>query len=90
MEQVDEKPWCTAEALRPIRQIDVGGMVIGIAMPDPILAEGKGMKISGEQEIGDELLKRVKIYKYIPAPAEGQYRTALVREYRNSREQGGW
>lgn len=59
-----------AEALRQIRQVDVDGIVIGIAMLDPIHTEVKRMKISGKKEIGDELLKRVKIYNYIPASAE--------------------
>ncbi len=59
-----EKPCCAAEAPRRIRPVDVGGMTIGIAMLDLILTDVKGMKISGKKEIGDELLKRVKVYNY--------------------------
>ncbi len=83
---MDEKPCCAAEALRRIRQVDVGSIVIGIAMLDPILTEVKRMKISGEKEIGDELLKRVKIYNYIPASAEMKYQAALLREYHKLQE----
>lgn len=83
---VNGKPCCAAEALRRIRPVDVGGMVIGIAMLDPILTVVKGMKISGEKEIGDELLERVKIYNYVPASAEAKYQAALLREYRNLQE----
>ncbi|MDD1705476.1 MAG: hypothetical protein LUQ12_00380 [Methanoregulaceae archaeon] len=85
---MDEKPCCTAEALRRITRVDVGGVVVGIAMLDPILKEVEAMKRSGEREIGDELLKRVKMYNYIPPRAEEEYRTALMREYRKSQERG--
>jgi hypothetical protein len=83
---MNEKPCCAAEALRRIRPVDIGGMTIGIAMLDPILTDVKGLKISGEKEIGDELLKRVKIYNYVPASAEPKYQAALLREYRNLQE----
>ena len=85
---VDEKPCCAADALRRIRQIDVGGVAVGITMLDPILAEIKAMNLTGEKEIGEELMKRVKIYNYVPPRAEEQYRTALVREYKMSQERG--
>jgi hypothetical protein len=85
---MNEKPCCTAEALRRITPVDVGSVVVGIAMVDPILKEVEAMKISGEREIGDELMKRVKIFNYIPPRAEEQYRTALMREYLKSQERG--
>lgn len=81
MAPVDEKPCCEAEALRRIRQVDVGGIVVGISMLDHILTEVKAMDLSSEKETGRELLQRVKIYNYIPAPAEEKYRTALLQEY---------
>ena len=88
MVPVDEKPCCAAEALRRIRQVDVGGVVVGIAMLDRIIEEVTEMNLAGEKEIGDELVKRVKIYNYIPSRAEEKYRTALVREFTMSRERG--
>ncbi len=81
MVRVDEKPCCEAEALRRIRQVDVGGIVVGISMLDHILAEVREMELPDEKEIGRELLKRVKIYNYIPASAEEKYRIALLEEY---------
>lgn len=81
MVPVDEKPCCEAEALRRIRQIAVGGIVVGISMLDHILAEVRGMELPDEKEIGRELLQRVKIYNYIPASAEEKYRIALLQEY---------
>lgn len=88
MVPVDEKPCCAAEALRRVRQVEVGDVVIGITMLDDILREVRAMNLSNEKSIGNELLKRVKIYNYVPARAEEQYRTALVREYRTSQERG--
>ncbi len=88
MVRVDKKPCCAAEALRRIRQVDVGGVVVGIVMLDTIIEEVTAMNLAGEKETGDELMKRVKIYNYIPARAEEQYRTALVREFTVSRKRG--
>ncbi|HOW33397.1 MAG TPA: hypothetical protein PLN32_02950 [Methanoregulaceae archaeon] len=81
MAPVDEKPCCEAEALRRIRQVDVGGIVVGISMLDHILAEVREMELPDEKETGRELLKRLKIYNYIPASAEEKYRIALLQEY---------
>ncbi|OPX65895.1 MAG: hypothetical protein A4E36_02177 [Methanoregulaceae archaeon PtaB.Bin009] len=78
---MDEKPCCEVEALRRIRQIDVGGIVVGISMLDHILSEVREMELPDEREIGRELLKRVKIYNYIPSSAEEKYRIALLEEY---------
>lgn len=88
MARVDEKPCCAADALRRIRQVDVGGIVIGISMFDHILAEVKALNLTAEKEIGDELLKRVKIYNYVPVSAEEKYRIALLREYRKNSGEG--
>ncbi len=78
-----EKPCCAAEALRRIRRVEVGEVVVGLAMLDDILAEIIDLGLSGETAIGDELLKQVKIYNYIPKEAESLYRAALLREYRD-------
>jgi hypothetical protein len=85
---VDEKPCCAADALRRIRQVDVGGVVVGIAMLDSVIADIAAMNPATVKEIGDELMERVKIYNYIPARAEEQYRRALVREFTTSQERG--
>jgi len=82
---VDEKPCCAAEALRRIRRVDVGGIVVGISMLDHIIAEVKAVDPSSEREIERELQKRVKISNYVPAPAEEKYRIALLREYQKYR-----
>ncbi|MCC7555045.1 MAG: hypothetical protein KO254_02820 [Methanoculleus marisnigri] len=78
-----EKPCCAAEALRRVRRIEVGGVVVGLAMLDDILADTVARNLSGETAIGDELIKQVKIYNYIPKGAEPLYRAALLCEYQN-------
>ena len=78
-----EKPCCAAEALRRVRRIDVGGVVVGLAMLDDILADTVARNLPGETAIGDELIKQVKIYNYIPKEAEPLYRAALLLDYQN-------
>jgi hypothetical protein len=78
-----EKPCCAAEALRRVRRIEVGGVVVGLAMLDDILADTVALAPSGETAVGDELIKQVKIYNYIPKEAEPLYRAALLCEYQN-------
>ncbi|MDN7024040.1 hypothetical protein FGU65_03895 [Methanoculleus sp. FWC-SCC1] len=76
-----EKPCCAAEALRRIRRIEVGEVVVGLAMLDDILADVIDLGLAGETAIGDELIRQVKIYNYVPKEAEPIYRAALLREY---------
>ncbi|OPY43918.1 MAG: hypothetical protein A4E42_01190 [Methanoregulaceae archaeon PtaU1.Bin222] len=76
-----DKPCCTAEALRRIRQVDVGGITVGLAMLDDIIDEVQGLHLASKDAIGEELLKRVKVYNYIPPAVTEKYRIALLREY---------
>jgi hypothetical protein len=78
-----EKPCCAAEAMRRIRRIEVGGVVVGLVMLDDILADMVARNLSDETAIGDELLKQVKIYNYVPKEAEPLYRAALLLTYQN-------
>lgn len=78
-----EKPCCAAEAMRRIRRIEVGEVVVGLAMLDDILADVAESDLSGDTAIGDALIKQVKIYNYVPKEAEPLYRAALLAEYRN-------
>lgn len=77
----DDKPCCVAEAMRRIRQIEVGGIVVGLAMLDDAIDEVREMHLAGADAIANELLKKVKIYNYVPGAAEETYRAALLREY---------
>jgi hypothetical protein len=78
-----EKPCCAAEAMRRIRRIEVGEVVVGLTMLNDILADVIDLDLASDTAIGDALIKQVKIYNYIPEEAEPLYRTALLAEYRN-------
>jgi hypothetical protein len=78
-----EKPCCAAEAMRRIRRIEVGGVVVGLAMLDDILEDVIDRGIAGVADIGDELVRQIKIYNYIPKEAEPLYRAALLLAYQN-------
>jgi len=84
----DNKPCCAADALRRIRQIPVNGIPTGICMLDECIAEVKTQNLSGETEIQAALLKRVKVYNYIPLGVEGEYARALLEEFR--KPDGKW
>lgn len=75
------KPCCAAEAMRRMKQIDVGGITVGLAMLEDICLDVRDMNISGRDKIADELMRQVKIYNYIPESAYGKYRDAVLREY---------
>jgi hypothetical protein len=78
-----EKPCCAAEAMRRIRRIEVGGVVVGLAMLDDAFQDVIDRGIAGETAIGDELVRQIKIYNYIPKEAEPLYRAALLLAYQN-------
>ncbi len=68
--------------------MDVGGIVVGISMLDPIFIEVNAMDLPSKKELGDELLKKVKISNYVPPSAEEKYRTSLLAEFQKHRERG--
>ncbi len=77
----DNKPCCAADALRRIRQIPINGIPTGICMLDECIAEIKMQDLKNEAEIRAALLKRVKVFNYIPPNVEDKYAHALVEEY---------
>jgi len=79
-----DKSCCAADALRRIRQIDVNGIATGISMLDESISEVKGLGLSDDRGIREALLKRVKIYNYIPPAAAEAYADAIMREYRHA------
>lgn len=79
----EDKPCCAAEALRRIRQVDVGGIVVGLSMLDKVIADVEALGITSEHGLTEELVKRAKIYNYIPKSAEQMYGNALLEIYQN-------
>jgi len=80
----DNKPCCAADALRRIRQVTINGLPTGIIMLDECIAEVKTQDLKSEPEIWAALLKRVKVYNYIPRNVEHEYACALFEEYKKS------
>jgi hypothetical protein len=77
----EDRPCCAAEALRRIRQVDVGGIVVGLSMLDKVIADVEALGITLEPGLTEELVKRTKIYNYIPKSAEQAYGEALLKIY---------
>jgi hypothetical protein len=82
--EYNNKPCCAAEALRRIRQIPINGIPTGICMLDECIAEVKTQDLKSETEIQAVLLRRIKVYNFIPPNAEGEYARALIEEFRKS------
>ena len=75
-------PGHDADNTRLIKKLTLpDGFRVGIANLDNILKEVADLKLNDNQTIKNELLERVKSYNYIASNAEGEYVTALFREY---------
>jgi len=77
----DGIPCCAADAVRHVRPVEVDGVTVGLAMLDHAFAEVRDLDLSSDAEIRAAVLKRVKVYNYVPAPAAPAYAEALYREY---------
>lgn len=75
------KPCCAAEAMRRVRRISVGNIVVGLSMLEQIFEEVEGAGLPSDSAVRSELLRQVKIYNYVPGPAEEAYADALFEEY---------
>ncbi len=82
----DNKPCCAADALRRIKQLSINGIPTGLCMLDECIAEVKQQDLHNEAEIRAVLMKRVKVYNYVPPNVEDEYARAIFEEYKNSPE----
>jgi hypothetical protein len=80
----DNKPCCAADALRRIRQVKINGIMTGITMLDESIAEIRVQNYGSEPEIRAALLKKIRIYNYIPQGVEEEYARALMEEYKKA------
>ena len=81
----DKIPCCAADALRRIRQIPVNGIMTGITMLDESIADVKGQNPGSDAVIREALMKKIRIYNYIPNGVEEAYMVALMEEYRKNK-----
>jgi hypothetical protein len=64
------------------KQILIDGKETGIDQLDWILAEVKKLKLSDDNAITEELLKRTMALNYVPTKKKEEYGVALLDEYR--------
>ena len=76
-----DKPCCAEAAARKTMHLMIDGIPIGLSQLDEIMDEIKKMGLQSETEIGDALLRKVKIFNYVPSSASSGYRKALLEEY---------
>lgn len=81
----DDIPCCAADALRRIRQIPINGIMTGITMLDESIAGVKEQNPKNETEIREALMKKIRIYNYVPKGVEEEYVRALMEEYKKTR-----
>ena len=62
----DNIPCCSADALRRIRKIPINGIMTGITMLDDSIAAVKEQNPGSDPAIHEALIKRIRIYNYIP------------------------
>lgn len=78
----NDKPCCAADALRRIRQIPINGIMTGITMLDESIADVKEQEPGNELAIREALMKKIKIYNYVPRGVEEAYSMAIMEEFR--------
>lgn len=76
-----QKPCCATAAAREIKQLMVNGTSIGLAHLDEVMDEVKKLDLQSDAEIGEALLKKVKIFNYVPSSAGPDYLRALLEDY---------
>ena len=81
----DRIPCCAADALRRIRQIPINGIMTGITMLDESIADVKKQNLPNDSAIRDALMKKIRVYNYIPNGVENAYAAALVEEYKKAK-----
>jgi hypothetical protein len=59
----------------------VNGTSIGLAHLDEVMDEVKKLDLQSDAEIGEALLKKVKIFNYVPSSAGPDYLRALLEDY---------
>lgn len=79
---MDDKPCCPTSAARKVRQLDIDGTAVGITRLDEIMSEVGGAGLVNDEQISEELLRRIMIFNYVPQSAQAIYKAALLAEYK--------
>ena len=65
-----------------IKRILIDSKETGIDRIDWILFDVMALGLSDDEQITDEIVKRVRRFNFIPSLKESEYRKALLRQYR--------
>jgi hypothetical protein len=79
----DKVPICMKDAARKVRQLNIDGSMVAISKLELVIEQVKGLNLNNIDKIKNELIKRVKIYNYVPPPVEDAYAEALFQEFKN-------
>lgn len=91
-EKREKKPCCATGALRRTRRVGVGGIAIGFATLDAVVAAVTARGIGDDAAPGAELVRRVREHNAIPPGEEARYAAAFAGEFRadgQDRRSGG-
>jgi len=80
----DDKPCCATEALRRIRQIPINGIMTGITMLDESIADVKKQNLGNDSAVSEALMKKIRVYNYVPPGVAEAYTRAIMEEYKKS------
>jgi len=84
-----ERPCCPAAAARLVKKLTLpDGFQVGILNLESILKEVADLELADDEAIKKELLKRVKIYNYVPSAVDNDYSEALLKEYKRQYGKG--
>jgi hypothetical protein len=67
-----------------IRQVLIDGRETGIDQLDFLIHDVKKLHLTDDALIVQELMKRVKVFNYVPTKKTAQYEEALLKEYKNT------
>ncbi len=85
----DKPPCCAADALRRIRQVKINGIATGITMLDESIAAVKELGLANEPAVSEALMKKIRVYNYVPPGVAEAYTRAIMEEYRKSMQEKG-
>jgi len=66
------------------RRVLIDGKETGIDHLDFIIENVRQLRLTDDDAITDEIMKRVKEFNYVPTKREAQYAEALLQEYRKA------
>ncbi|HUS70705.1 MAG TPA: putative zinc-binding protein [Anaerolineae bacterium] len=66
----------------PVTQVRIGGAPVGLVALEPIFEQFCEQGRLDGAGLGEELLKTVKLYNYVPDAAEELHKAAILEEYR--------